>query len=167
MSASTTAHSTTSSPVSAEKLSFQWPKNDFKVPPTTDAVSIYLIHLEEIHPFSSLSSLDLSPCRCQILNGRSKSPLSTIKNSPMLPTACVNFSLTFDAPACRKADVSRCHTNRPHNQQVTRSDVPQCADEAIRGSFCVQGADVPNVQEAGHLVRHGGRSREECLQWEG
>lgn len=58
--------------------------------------------------------------------------------------------------------LSSRHTNT--TSQSARSDVPQCADEAIRGSLCVQGADVPNVQEAGHLIRHGGRSREEHLQ---
>lgn len=34
-------------------------------------------------------------------------------------------------------------------------DVPQGADETVGGSLRVQGADVPNVQEAGHLIRHG------------
>lgn len=86
------------------------------------------------------------------------------KNRSTLATAGVNFSFTVNASACRKADVSSRRTSGPHNRQVIRSDVPQCADEAIRGSFCVQGADVPNVQEAGHLIRHGGRSREERLQ---
>lgn len=74
----------------------------------------------------------------------------------------MNFSLPVHGSACREADVSSRHTNT--TSQSARSDVPQCADEAIRGSLCVQGADVPNVQEAGHLIRHGGRSREERLQ---
>lgn len=64
-----------------------------------------------------------------------------------------------ERPTCQVATQTQ-----PHNRQAARSDVPQCADEAIRGSLCVQGADVPNVQEAGHLIRHGGRSREERLQ---
>lgn len=38
-------------------------------------------------------------------------------------------------------------------------DIPQCADEAIGGSLCIQGADVPNVKEAGHLIRHAGHTQ--------
>lgn len=33
--------------------------------------------------------------------------------------------------------------------------VPQGADEAIGGSLRIEGADIPDVQEAGHLIRHG------------
>ena len=33
-------------------------------------------------------------------------------------------------------------------------NVPQSADEAIGGTFCVHGADVPDVQKTGHLIGH-------------
>lgn len=46
------------------------------------------------------------------------------------------------------------------------TDIPQGADEAIGGSLCVQGADVPDVQEAGHLIRHAGHTRRApATQW--
>lgn len=32
--------------------------------------------------------------------------------------------------------------------------IPQSADEAIGGTFRIQGTYVPNVEEARHLVRH-------------
>lgn len=38
------------------------------------------------------------------------------------------------------------------NVRGRRTDLPQGADEAVGGSLCVQGTDVPDVKEAGHLI---------------
>lgn len=44
--------------------------------------------------------------------------------------------------------------------------IPESADEAIGGALRVQRADVANVQEAGHLVRHVRHTGQENLQKE-
>lgn len=44
----------------------------------------------------------------------------------------------------------------PSPNPFTRSSLPQSADEAVDRALGVEGDDVPDVEEAGHFVRHHG-----------
>lgn len=136
------------------------------LPPLTQIQSTWFIW-KKWHLFHHLIPIYHSQgrWRCQILIRRSK--IKSFVHHTFLKIVKHLGLLLWISPSqftvqLAEADVSSRHTNT--TSQSARSDVPQCADEAIRGSLCIQGADVPNVQEAGHLIRHGGRSREERLQ---
>lgn len=36
-----------------------------------------------------------------------------------------------------------------------QDDLPQSADKSTGGALCIQGTNVPDMEETGHLVRHG------------
>lgn len=42
----------------------------------------------------------------------------------------------------------------PHVFTTVAVNSPQSADEAVDGSLCIQGHDIPDMQETGGRVRH-------------
>lgn len=61
----------------------------------------------------------------------------------------MRWSVTERSEVCSGSAGTQHHTHR------VLINSPQRADKATGGSLSVKGANVPNVQETGHLIHHG------------
>lgn len=76
--------------------------------------------------------------------------------SPSLPTFPAPPS-SAAAPSCAAAaGAARGPAPRCALGSAARPHSPQRADEPVDGALRVQGHDVPDVQKAGHFLRHSG-----------